>query len=87
MLLKGARERKDVAQVVVDQDDATSLKRRDVLPLDADLLVERNAGDGAMQEQGGLVEEPLGRARVLEDDRRGGLLELLLLGGRDSRPV
>ncbi|GJE73411.1 hypothetical protein CHKEEEPN_4976 [Methylorubrum podarium] len=35
-----------------------------------------------MQEQRGLVEKSLGRARVLEDDRRSGVPELLLLGGR-----
>ena len=41
-----------------------------------------------MQEQRGLVQQPLGRLHVFEDDALGHRLELrLLVGGRSSLPV
>ena len=52
-------------------------------PLEHGLLFRRQVGDDAVEEEGGLVQQPLGGLDIFEDDALGHRLELrLLLGGQ-----
>ena len=80
VVLQQRGEREDVARVVVDhqhlavpQDLLRSMK-----PLEHRLLVGRKIGDHAMQEQRGLVQQPLWRLDVLQDDALRHRLKLQL---------
>ena len=77
-------EREDVAHVVVDDQHLLALEHR----LGAVQLLEhaplrlRQPRLDAVEEERRLVEQPLRRARVLDDDRLGVLLEPRLLAAR-----
>ena len=94
VLLEHAGQREDVADVVVDDEHLAAGQRRIVLVqlLEHLALLGRQVALDAVQEQRGLVEQPLRRLHVLDDDRLGqppqlGLLLLrqLLAGVDDDR--
>ena len=67
------RQREDVARVVVDDQHLAAAQHlvRAVQPLEHLPLRLGQVGDDAVQEQRGLVEQPLGRLHVLEHDALG----------------
>src|SRR5262249_53887501 len=82
-------EREDVADVVVDHQHLAPAERLITLvqPLDHLLLRRGQIGDHAVKEQGGLIQQPLGRAHPLQHDALGILtqLDLLLIGELAAR--
>ena len=68
--LEHAGQREDVAHVVVDDQHrlADQVLVRAVQPLEHLLLLGRQVGDDAVQEERGLVEQPLGRLDALDHD-------------------
>ncbi len=79
-----AAQREDVARVVVDQQHrpADQVLVGAVQPLDHALLVVRQVGDDAVQEQRGFVEQPLRRFDPLDDDAARHRVQLRILLGR-----
>ena len=79
--LEHAREREDVADVVVDDQDLPSLEDRvrGVELLEHAPPLGRQVRLDAVEEERRLVEQPLGRADVLDDDRLRVLAEPRLL--------
>ena len=77
-------KREDVARVVVDQQHgaADQILVRAVEPLEHALLLGRQVGDDAMQEQRGLVEQPLRRLDALHHDAARHGVQLRVLLGR-----
>ena len=73
VVLEHGRQREDVARVVVDDQHLAAAQHvvRAVQPLEHLPLRLRQVGDDAVQEQRGLVEQPLGRLHVLEHDALG----------------
>jgi hypothetical protein len=67
----------EIAGVVVDDQDLAAMEDfvGAVKPFEHQLFLDRQLGHDAMQEQGGLVEQPLGRLDVFEDDALGHALE------------
>ena len=85
LVLEQRGQREDVARVVVDHQHLAAAQHfvGAVQPLEHRLLLRRQVGDDAVQEQRRLVEQPLGRLHVLQDDALGHRLELrLLVGGQ-----
>ena len=82
--LERAREREDVADVVVDDEDllADEDRVRVVQLLEHLPLRVRQLRLDPVQEERRLVEQPLGRAGVLDDDRLRVALQLRLLAPR-----
>ena len=82
--LEHARQREDVARVVVDQQHgaADQVLVGLVQPLEHALLLGRQVGDDAVQEQRGLVEQPLGRLDALDHDAARHGVQLGVLLGR-----
>ena len=82
--LEQAVERKDVAHVVVDHQHLAVAQRlvAVVQLLDHALLGFGQLRDLAVQEQRGLVEQPLGALHALEHDALGAAAQLGLLIGR-----
>ena len=68
--LQHAAQREDVARVVVDEQHrlADQILVGAVQPLEHALLFGGQVGDDAVQEQRGLVEQPLRRFDALDDD-------------------
>ena len=83
VVLEQRGQGEDVARVVVDHQHFAAAQDlvRAVQPLEHRLLLRRQVGDHAVQEQRRLVQQPLGRLHVLEDDALGHRLELGLLVG------
>ena len=79
--LEHAGEGKDVSHIVVDNEDPSLLEHLvgGVQLLQHPALLLRQLPFDAMKEERRLVEQPLGRARVLDDDRLRELLQLRLL--------
>ena len=73
LVLEQRGQREDVARVVVDDQHLAAAQHlvRAVQPLEHLLLLLRQVGDDAVQEQRRLVEQPLGRLHVLEHDALG----------------
>ena len=91
-----AAQREDVARVVIDQKHglADEVIIRAVQALDHALLVVRQVGDDAVQEQRGLVQQPLRRFDTLDDDAASNRMQLgvlfrrqLAAGEHDDRDV
>ena len=73
LVLEQRRQGEDVARVVVDHEHLAAAQHLlgVVQPFQHGLLLRGQVGDDAVQEQGGLVQQPLGRLHVLEDDALG----------------
>ena len=73
LILEHARQREDVARIVVDDQHLAAAQHlvRAVQPLEHLPLGLRQVGDDAVQEERGLVEQPLRRLHVLEHDALG----------------
>ena len=85
MILEHARQREDVAHVVVDHEHPLAREHRVgvVQPLEHPALLLRQLRLHAVQEQRGLVEQPLRRLHILHDDRLRELPQLRLLRRRE----
>ena len=83
VVLEQRRQREDVARVVIDHQDLAAAQDfiRAVQTLEHGLLLRRQIGDHAVQEERRLVQQPLRGLHVLEDNALGHQLEL-----RSARP-
>ena len=83
--LEHAAQREDVAHVVVDDEHrlADQIFVGAVQALEHLLLVRRQVGDHAVQEQRRLVEQAFGRLDALDDDAARQRVELRVLVGRE----
>jgi hypothetical protein len=89
LLLQRAGEREDVAHVVVDQQHLAALEHLLAVARGAQhrLALRRQLRFDRVQEQRDLVEQALGRARALDDDRARVLVELASSSRVRLRPV
>ena len=70
LVLEQRGQREDVARVVIDHENLAAAQdfRGAVQPLEHGLFLGRQIGDDAVEEERGLVQQPLGRLDVLQHD-------------------